>query len=428
MTSHPLNRKLKKCLKTCDNTEILEIDSNIDLFTKHGLHLNPKGKDLIPEKIAQTIKVRLNRKMKEPIILKDSEVLRAPNNDTERMVKTIQTGVKDVQLTHEVQTGSIPDQEGNKLPPKRIRKPPNTRHNDFLLVRQENKPNVKTNNIRMQKKRPYELVILHHNVQSLYSKLLDLSISISTDDINADVLCFTEHWLKMNQLDTIVIDQFKLVSSFSRSTRIGGGSSIFVKDFIRTKEVVYINRLGCESTFEVSATELTDFNLIIVCIYISPDGNFAEFLSVLEAVICKEQSKGINLFLCGDWNVSFLQNSPNLLDLKKLLLMYNLEKMVDSPTRITHSSATQIDVMITNTNCAEQTTNYDLGYSDHFAQVTHVIVNKPVIDPKIIKKRRFSDIEIKEFLYHLQTESWDQILLQDDVNESFNAFMTIKLN
>ena len=39
--------------------------------------------------------------------------------------------------------------------------------------------------------------------------------------------------------------------------------------------------------------------------------------------------------------------------------------------------------------------------------------------------RRFSDIEIKEFLNHLQTESWDQILLQDDVNESFNAFMTI---
>ena len=65
------------------------------------------------------------------------------------------------------------------------------------------------------------------------------------------------------------------------------------------------------------------------------------------------------------------------------------------------------------------------NYSDHFAQVTHVIVNKPVIDPKIIKKRRFSDIEIKESLHHLQTESWDQVLLQDDINESFNAFMTI---
>jgi len=137
------------------------------------------------------------------------------------------------------------------------------------------------------------------------------------------------------------------------------------------------------------------------------------------------QSKGINLFLCGDWNANFLQKCPNLLDLKNLLLVYNLENMVDSPTRITHSSATQIDVMITNSKCAIQTSNYDLGYSDHFAQVTNVIVNKPVIDSKIIKKRQFSDIEIKEFLYHIQTESWDQVLLLDDVNESFNAFMII---
>jgi lysophospholipase L1-like esterase len=52
------NRELKECLKTCENTEILEIDPNRDLFTRHGLHLNSKGKDQIAEKIAQTIKVR----------------------------------------------------------------------------------------------------------------------------------------------------------------------------------------------------------------------------------------------------------------------------------------------------------------------------------------------------------------------------------
>ena len=49
------NRKLKKYLKTCENIEIIEIDSNRDLFTEHGLHLILKGKDQTAKKIVQSI-------------------------------------------------------------------------------------------------------------------------------------------------------------------------------------------------------------------------------------------------------------------------------------------------------------------------------------------------------------------------------------
>ena len=188
------NRELKECLKTCENIEILEIDSNRDLFTRHGLHLNSKGKDQIAEKIAQIIKVRLNGKINEPNTLKDSEVRRVeniqtgvkevqlihedqigsiPDQEENNGVKEVHlihedqigsipdqeeiNGVKEAQLTHEDQNGSIPDQEENKgvkevqlihedqidsipdqeenkLPHKRIRKPPNTRYDDFLWM------------------------------------------------------------------------------------------------------------------------------------------------------------------------------------------------------------------------------------------------------------------------------------------------------
>ena len=51
--------------------------------------------------------------------------------DREEMVEVAQTEVKEVQLTHENQINSTHEQKEGKLPPKRIRKPPNTRHNDF---------------------------------------------------------------------------------------------------------------------------------------------------------------------------------------------------------------------------------------------------------------------------------------------------------
>ena len=146
------------------------------------------------------------------------------------------------------------------------------------MAGQENETlNVKVTDTSTPNLKSHELKILHHNVQSLNNKLLELSISLSIDDINADILCFAEHWLGENQLNSVYIDQFKLVSSFSRSIRTGGGSSIFVKNFLRTKDVDYLTGFGRENTFELSAIELIDFNFILICIYRSLDGNFDEF-------------------------------------------------------------------------------------------------------------------------------------------------------
>jgi hypothetical protein len=44
---------------------------------------------------------------------------------------------------------------------------------------------------------------------------LELSI-LSLDYINVDILCFTEHWLKEEQIKVLNINQFKLVTNISR--------------------------------------------------------------------------------------------------------------------------------------------------------------------------------------------------------------------
>jgi hypothetical protein len=66
-----------------------------------------------------------------------------------------------------------------------------------------------------------------------------------------------------------------------------GGSCIYVKKEIRTKELNDLEYLGEVKNFELSITKLIDYKIILICIYRSPHGKFKVFLNRLEIVIQK---------------------------------------------------------------------------------------------------------------------------------------------
>ena len=53
---------------------------------------------------------------------------------------------------------------------------------------------------------------------------MELDLVLKSDLRNIDVLCFTEHWIKEDYLNLIGIEQYKLVSGFSRKMYDHGGS------------------------------------------------------------------------------------------------------------------------------------------------------------------------------------------------------------
>ena len=137
----------------------------------------------------------------------------------------------------------------------------------------------------------YEIRLLHHNVQILNNKLLDIAVTPTAENLSVNILCFTEYWLSAAQMNILNIDSFRLGSNFSLIHSTSGGSSIFIRNNIETKEVEYLKGLGEEKVFEISAAELSDNDTILACIYRSPDSNFYEFLHKLELLILKVSSK-----------------------------------------------------------------------------------------------------------------------------------------
>jgi len=122
-----------------------------------------------------------------------------------------------------------------------------------------------------QKPKPGVVSILHHNVQSINNKLIELNVLLQSELADVDVLCLSEHWLREENIKLITIDKFKLVSNSSRSKSDHGVSCIYVKHHVQTKEVNHLNGISKEKDFEMTAVEILDYKLIIVCVCVCID-------------------------------------------------------------------------------------------------------------------------------------------------------------
>jgi len=79
------------------------------------------------------------------------------------------------------------------------------------------------------------------------------------------------------------------------------------------------------------------------------------------------------MFLCGDWNIDFMQDAGNPIDLEDLLSRY-ISKYSSIATRVTKLTSSLIDVMIMDLMfCMEPSTVIELGLSGHHAQTLPVV-------------------------------------------------------
>jgi hypothetical protein len=175
---------------------------------------------------------------------------------------------------------------------------------------------------------------------------------------------------------------------------------------------------------EISAIELVDFKITVVCIYISPNSNEEIFLEFVDEAVNMLLKRGRFSVLCGDWNINLLHENTHQKALLSLLLSNNLQNMVSCPTRVTKNSSSLIDVMIRNKLFYHTSTKVvELRFSDHFVLVINILVKRPTFLENIVK-RVFSKRCIDILNCQLNIELWDDMYLQSDINRAYSSFLT----
>jgi len=170
----------------------------------------------------------------------------------------------------------------------------------------------------LNKLRPNNFKILHQNIRGIFHKTDEFLISL--EDTSPHVLCITEHHLQMDELNNINLGHYILGSHYCRQSLKQGGVSIFVSSDIQFY-TINLNHFNKEKDFEICAFRI-DFlheNLIIICIYRSPNGNFKRFINQLEVILDSLYKVSTHFILCGDFHINHLEACNRTNQLRSLL-------------------------------------------------------------------------------------------------------------
>jgi len=135
------NRKLHNRLERLGKVEMIDVGMDRSLYTRHGQHLNPKGKEGMANKIASTIKNMLNKKV-EPISVKwdmDNDTPGTPSATASEQGKGSDDENVKMKPTYSHQEDYDKKEMINVMPQldtirktNRLKQPPSVTREDFL--------------------------------------------------------------------------------------------------------------------------------------------------------------------------------------------------------------------------------------------------------------------------------------------------------
>ena len=248
-------------------------------------------------------------------------------------------------------------------------------------------------------------------------------IDVLINERNPDVICISETWLSPDTPNEhIVIPSY---SVYRCDKGRGGGACIYVKDIYTVNLLEPTNERpqGVEDVW-VTIQSCKFPTIIVGCMYRHPKAHICTY-DYIRDMMHSLSLKNKAFYILGDFNDDFLSNNSKL---KHLISNTELTQLITVPTRITQTSSTLLDLIITNRpSSVIQSDTIPCPVADHELITVTLNLEKPKRLPCVKTFRDLSSYSPNIFQNLLRNEGHNlrNIFMTDDVDSQVTIFTDV---
>ena len=223
---------------------------------------------------------------------------------------------------------------------------------------------------------------------------------------------------------------YKLIKQ-DRTHTTKGGVGVYFKEVYKPKRItVRFEELQPEILF--TEVEINKNKIAIGTIYKSPRSSYGVYAEIQE-ILAFITTKYNHVILLGDFNIDLLKNDrPSEFFRNVILQPLSLHQVIREPTRITETTATNIDhIFVTSPDSVKFSGVVDFpGISDHCLIYMAYSLKRPKFQPTTVVRRDFKNFEKDSFLLDMERAPWGNVLTIGEDNQpiSLNDKVTVLEN
>ena len=272
--------------------------------------------------------------------------------------------------------------------------------------------------------------IVFWNLRSISNKCENFLSTV--ENASHKIYCITETWLKSNISDSFLHKEGYNSVRLDRSvlnrngfTKRGGGILIYTKNTLTVAPMhnnVCISSNTNAELFTICIKLPHTRPLYVVALYRPPDGDVSECIEQQQTLGDSLPNRHLwDIIIGGDFNIDYGKSSNDKTKLLKNFMKGNtLIQIIETPTRPLYNDAI-IDLILTNTNKAQNSGVLDWNLSDHSPTFINIKKEKVFFQKTSFRGRSYKNFTDGGFSRLLLERHIDHVCQKVDVKTAWES-------